>query len=276
MSVLRYAVFGQPVAHSLSPRIHAMFAAQFGRRVDYRAIEVAPGALGAALEAFAARGGRGANVTLPLKEEAVGLCASLGQAAVRAAAVNLLRLDARGWHGDNTDGIGLVRDLRERHGLSLDGAEVWLLGAGGAARGVIPALLDAGIAALTIINRSRPRAEALVGRFGARCQALPLDLGALAERAPPGLLLNALSSGHAGLFPLPVAPGWLHATLAYDLSYGAAARPFVAWARACGAAAVETGLGMLVEQAAESWWLWNRERPVTATVLAALQQGLDC
>ena len=167
-----FAVFGHPVAHSRSPRIHAAFAAQAGIDLAYARIDAAPDRFAAALAAFAREGGRGANVTLPHKAAALALCATLAPRALRAGAVNtLLRIDdddddgaagAARWHGDNTDGAGLVRDLQDRHGVRLAGLHVLLLGAGGAAAGVAPALLDAGVAGLSIANRGTERLQALV------------------------------------------------------------------------------------------------------------------
>ena len=153
MPVSRYAVFGHPVAHSLSPAIHADFGKQTGIALDYTAIDAAPEEFTAALERFAADGGKGANVTLPLKEAAFALSASLSDRARVAGAVNTLVRNDGQWQGDNTDGAGLVRDLTERHGLDLRGRRVLLLGAGGAARGVAPALLEAGITEMVVVNR---------------------------------------------------------------------------------------------------------------------------
>mgnify|MGYP002712922990 CR=1 FL=1 len=145
-----YAVFGHPVAHSLSPRIHAAFGTQSGHTVDYRAIDAAPELFAAALQHFAAEGGTGANVTLPLKEAAYALANTCSERARRAGAVNTLIREGEAWHGDNTDGEGLVRDLTDRHGLDLRGRRVLMIGAGGSARSVAPALLDAGITELVV------------------------------------------------------------------------------------------------------------------------------
>ncbi|MEO8161072.1 MAG: shikimate dehydrogenase, partial [Arenimonas sp.] len=162
----RFAVFGHPVSHSLSPRIHALFARQTGKTVSYEAIDAAPEAFASALAAFAASGGRGANITLPHKQAAAALCARLSERAQRAGAVNTLTRDGDSWVGDNTDGAGLVRDLTERQALDLRGRRTLLLGAGGAARAVAPALLDAGIAELFIVNRDPARADALADALG--------------------------------------------------------------------------------------------------------------
>src|SRR5688500_785599 len=230
-----YAVFGHPVAHSLSPRIHAAFGRQAGIEIDYVAIDATPTAFDDALAEFGRRGGAGANVTLPLKQSAYALCRDTTERARRAGAVNTLVRNGEGWHGDNTDGAGLVRDLTGRHGLDLRTRRTLLIGAGGAARGVAPALLDAGIGELFIVNRDATRADALAdllgepGRVHSRYFA---DLAALGEFE---LIVNATSAGRHGALPmLPMSlVGARSATV--DLSYGEAAIPFLAWARAAGA-----------------------------------------
>ena len=267
-----YAVFGQPIAHSLSPRIHAAFGEQCGIALDYRAIETGIDDFDAALETFARDGGVGANLTLPLKQAALARCSEVTDRARACGSVNTLVRAGSAWHGDSTDGVGLLRDLRQHQGFDPTGAEVLLLGAGGAARAVAFTLAAAGVRRLTIANRTRERAEALAGRLGldgvSACAWQQLH-----RLDPPGLIINATSAGHAaGDLELPtvlVAPG----ALCYDLSYGAAARPFLAWAGAAGAARLADGLGMLVEQAAEAFALWHGRRPDTAPVHAALRDG---
>lgn len=271
----RYAVFGHPVAHSLSPRIHAAFARQTGIAMDYRAIDATPEEFSTAFGAFAASGGVGANITLPHKERAVSLCASLSERALRAGAVNAMVKRADGWHGDNTDGIGLVHDLTERRRIDLRGRRVLLVGAGGAARGVAPALLDAGIAELWIVNRTPEKADALADalREPARVHTRYWDdlpgLGAF------DTLVNATSAGRgAGGLTLPfslVAPR----ALAVDLSYGEAAIAFMAWAGAANCEYRVDGLGMLVEQAAEAFELWHGVRPDTDPVYDGLAARAD-
>ena len=268
----RYAVFGHPVGHSLSPRIHAAFGRQLGIALRYDAIDATAEAFAAALDEFAADGGRGANVTLPLKEAAFALCAQASERARRAGAVNTLtRIDGR-WHGENTDGPGLVRDLTVRRGLDLRGRRCLLLGAGGAARGVAPALLDAGIAELVVSNRTPERADALADALGEPGRAHSRywsDLGNLGEFE---LIVNATSAarGGGGDFNLPFAMTTSR-TLAVDLNYGEAAIPFLAWARAAHCRDVVDGLGMLVEQAAESFSLWHGSRPDTDPVYESLR-----
>jgi len=267
-----YALLGHPVAHSLSPRIHAAFARQAGIELRYVAIDAPDFA--AALAAF---DGDGANVTLPHKAAAAAACATLGEAARRCGVANTLTRTPAGWHGDNTDGVGLVRDLTGRLGLDLRGRRTLLLGAGGGARGVAPALLDAGIGDLFVVNRTPARADALADMLGAPGRVHPRyreDLGALGEF---DLVVNATSAtrhadGSADT-TFPALPMSLlgRRGAAVDLSYGEAAVGFLAWARAAGARDVVDGLGMLVEQAAESFRLWHGVMPDTDPVYAALR-----
>ena len=272
MSSHRYAVFGHPVAHSLSPRIHAAFAQQTGIALEYTAIDAAPHGFVAALDRFADDGGAGANVTLPLKEAAFAICAQTTDRARRAGAVNTLTRNEGQWHGDNTDGAGLVRDLTGRHGLDLRARRALLLGAGGAARGVAPALLDAGISELIIVNRTAERADALADALGEPERAHSRywqDLGDLGDFS---LIVNATSASRQdqGAFTLPFHLATPR-TLAVDLNYGEAAIPFLAWARAAGCHDAVDGLGMLVEQAAEAFEHWHGVRPDTDPVYAALR-----
>jgi len=274
MSIARYAVFGHPIAHSLSPRIHAAFARQSGIALEYTAIDAPPQEFAAALERFAAGGGRGANVTLPLKEAAFALCAQVSERARRAGAVNTLTRNDGQWRGDNTDGAGLVRDLTGRHGLDLRARRALLLGAGGAARGVAPALLDAGIGELVIVNRTPERADALADALGEPARAHSRYWKDLRELGNFELIVNATSAGRAGgesgfSAPMPLVNG---RTLAVDINYGEAAIDFLAWARAAGCHDVVDGLGMLVEQAAEAFEQWHGVRPQTDTVYAALRE----
>lgn len=266
----RYAVFGHPVAHSLSPRIHAAFARQMGIELRYEAIDARPKDFTASLQAFADAGGAGANVTLPLKEAAFAQCTHVSERARRAGAVNtLLRTDG-GWHGDNTDGAGLVRDLTDRHALDLRERRTMLLGAGGAARGVAPALLDAGIGELTILNRTGSRADALADALAQPGRVHPRYLDELPRLGDFDLIINATSAARDR--QLPALHGQLvnRRSVAVDLSYGEVAVPFLAWARAAGCAKAIDGLGMLVEQAAESFALWHGKRPDTTAVYAEL------
>ena len=270
MTASRFALFGHPVSHSLSPRIHAAFARQTGIDMLYEAIDAED--FDAALTAF---DGAGANVTLPHKQRAAAACSTLGERARRSGVVNTLVRRDHGWHGDNTDGLGLVRDLTGRHRLDLRKRRTLLLGAGGGARGVAPALLDAGIGDLFIVNRTPERADALADALGEPRRVHPRyfdDLEALGEF---DLVVNATSAARGGSFPsLPmslVGPR----TTAVDLSYGEAAVGFLAWARAAGAHDTVDGLGMLVEQAAESFALWHGVRPDTDAIHAELRARDD-
>ena len=265
-----HAVFGTPISHSLSPRIHAAFARQCGIELDYLAIEADAGDFRAKLDDFAAHGGTGANVTLPLKEAAFALCSEASERARRAGAVNTLVRAGDGWHGDNTDGAGLVRDLTGRHMLDLRARRTLLLGAGGAARGTAPALLEAGIGELTIVNRTPERADALADALGEPGRVHPRYLGDLAALGEFDLIVNATSAARGG--QLPALPRSLvgRRCAAVDLSYGEAAIPFLAWARVNGCHDAVDGLGMLVEQAAESFALWLGTRPETDGVYAEL------
>jgi shikimate dehydrogenase len=272
MSPAYYAVFGHPIAHSLSPRIHAAFAQQTGIALRYEAIDAAPDAFADALAAFADAGGRGGNVTLPLKEAAFALCAQTSERARRCGAVNTLVRDGDGWRGDNTDGAGLLRDLGDRRAIDLRERRTLLLGAGGAARSVAPALIDAGIGELFVVNRDTARADALIdtlgqpGRIHSRYYD---DLAALGEF---DLIVNATSAArNGGMTKLPTSLAGAR-TACVDLNYGEAAIPFLAWARAANAHDRVDGLGMLVEQAADSFALWHGQRPDTDAVYASLRE----
>jgi shikimate dehydrogenase len=275
-TVDRYAVLGNPVAHSRSPFIHARFAAQTGQALVYERVLSPMEGFVETARRFAAEGGRGCNVTVPFKFEAPALAAQVTPRAQRAGAANVLRFDAEGWWADNTDGIGLVRDLQHHAGQRLDGARVLLVGAGGAAAGVLGPLVEAGVAEVVVANRTLARAEALVASHAALARTRGATLQAR-ELGAPGqgfmLVLNASASSLAGQVS-PVPPTVLaEGTLAVDLMYGPAAEPFLAWARAHGARARD-GLGMLVEQAAEAFFAWRGVRPDTVPVLAALREAL--
>ena len=266
-----YAVFGQPIAHSLSPRIHAAFARQLGIELEYRAIEASAETFVVELARFAEAGGRGANVTLPLKPQAAHLCMSLSDRARRADSVNTLVREGAGWHGDSTDGAGLIRDITGRHQLDVRERRTLLLGAGGAARAAAFALFDAGIAELTIANRTPERADALADAIGVPERVHTRYWDDLDQWGAYDLIVNATSAGHADrglrLPPSLVAPR----TLCYDISYGKAAIGFLAWARSAGAELAIDGLGMLVEQAAESFERWHGQRPDTEPVYTGLR-----
>ncbi|WP_024869227.1 shikimate dehydrogenase [Pseudoxanthomonas suwonensis] len=273
MSTARFAVFGHPIAQSLSPRIHAAFGRQCGIPLEYTAIDAPPDGFAAALESFAADGGRGCNVTLPLKEIAFSLCTQTSSRAQRAGACNTLTRRDGQWHGDNTDGAGLVRDLTGRQGLDLRARRVLLLGAGGAARGVAPALLDAGIGELVVVNRTPERADALVDALGEPGRAHSRYWEDLRELGDFELIVNATSAGRdqSSGFTAPLSLVNSR-SVAADLNYGEAAIPFLAWARSAGCLEAIDGLGMLVEQAAEAFELWHGVRPLTDAVYAELRE----
>lgn len=268
----RFAVFGHPIAHTLSPRIHHLFGAQLGIPVDYQAIDAAPDGFAAAVQAFFAGGGRGANVTLPHKRAAFGLAQVHSRAAERVGTANVLTPAADGTlHAHNTDGDGLVRDLAERHQVDLRGRETLLLGAGGAAHGVAWALLDAGVDGLTIVNRTAETANALADRLGEPGRARTRYWEDLDSIGSFDLVVNATSAGVQGQsLALPFSLAGARA-LCYDLSYGAAATPFLAWARAADARHAFDGLGMLVETAADAFELWHGKRPDTEPVYRELR-----
>lgn len=265
----RYAVIGQPVAHSLSPRIHQQFAAQSSDRLVYEAIEVTADELPVTLHALHGEGYRGLNVTLPHKQAVAGLCHSVSERASLAGAVNTLIAEPEGWRGDNTDGEGLIRDL-QRLGIEPGDRRVLLIGAGGAARGILGPLLALGPRELVLSNRNPWKPEALAEAFRGLGRLRPCTHLALkGDRFD--LVINATSAGHEGRAPrLP--DGLIdRAGVAYDLSYGPAHAPFKAWALAQGAATVHDGLGMLVEQAGAAYQLWRGRKPGVSPVISALR-----
>lgn len=272
MTDRRYAVFGHPIGHSQSPRIHRAFGEQFGLAVDYRAIDAAPADFPEAVREFFADAGHGANVTLPHKAAALALADTASEAAHRAGTANVLtRLDDGRLAAHNTDGAGLVRDLTERHRIDLRGHDALLLGAGGAARGVAWSLLDAGVQSLTIVNRSPGPADALADAIGDPERVHTRYWRDLADIGSYNLILNATSAGVLGAaLDLPGAIVGNRA-LCYDLSYGQAAIAFLAWAQSAGALFAFDGLGMLVETAADAFELWHGRRPDTDPVYAALR-----
>lgn len=270
----RFALFGHPVAHSLSPRIHAAFAQQTGVAMDYRLIDATPEDFSAALAEFAHAGGAGGNVTVPHKAAAFALCAATSTRAQRAGAVNTLVSRDGGWFGDNTDGIGLVRDLTARHRHDLRERRTLLLGAGGAAAGIAPALLDAGIGELTIVNRNRERADALAAMLAQPLRVRSRDWRDLETLSHFDLIINATAAARCDApLDLPLAIASRH-TLSVDLGYAQAAVNFLAFARAAHCQHAIDGLGMLVEQAAAAFELWHGLRPQTDPVYAMLRREL--
>ena len=268
----RFAVIGQPIAHSASPRIHTAFGEQLGIALDYERLEVEPEALSERLTELHAAGYAGLNVTLPHKQAVATECARVSERARLAEAVNTLsRIDA-GWTGDNTDGEGLLRDLQDNLGVAVAGKRVLVLGAGGAARGILPPLLETGPAELVLSNRSPWKPETIAEALAAHGPIRPATHMAL-KGDHFEIVINAMSVGHQGAFPRMPDGLLAQGAAAYDLSYGAAHTPFAEWARAAGAVAVHDGLGMLVEQAAASFALWHGQRPETAPIIAMLRAG---
>ena len=273
----RYAVLGHPVEHSQSPFIHAEFARATGEPVLYERVSCPLDAFADTVAAFASTGASGCNVTMPFKFAAFDLVRVTSSRARLAAACNTIRFDADGWHGDNTDGVGLVHDMERNAGVEIRGTRLLLIGAGGGAAGALGALIAAGASEIVVANRSIERAEALVARHRPCARETATQLRATALDACGDafdIVVNASSSSVAGVAS-PVPPSVLRAgTLAIDMMYGRAARGFVDWARAHGANGRD-GLGMLVEQAAEAFLFWRGVRPRTDAVLAALRQRVD-
>ena len=270
----QYAVFGNPIKHSKSPQIHAAFAAQTGQVLNYRAQLIELGNFAAAARHFFSEGGKGLNITVPFKLDACEFADELSGRARRAGAANTLALQDDGRvYGDNTDGVGLTRDINDNLGWNIADRRVLLLGAGGAARGILEPLLRKHPDLLVIANRTVDKAQQLARAFA--------DLGAVrgcSFEALDGnqfdLVINATSTGLSG--ELPALPGDLlsEGCCCYDLMYGAAPSPFMRWAAAQTAWAVADGLGMLVEQAAESFCIWRGVRPNTKPVIDAMRAAL--
>ena len=262
----RYAVVGNPVAHSKSPQIHAEFARATGQDLEYARLEAPLDGFESTVEAFRAQGGKGLNVTVPFKEAAFRYCRGLSPRARVAGVANTLVLTGTEVFGDITDGVGLVVDLTRNLGFDLRRKNLLLMGAGGAAQGVVQALLDAGVARLLIANRTVSRAQALAARHGVAACGYEELAG---ERFD--VVVNATSAGLANEAPKLPRSAFESGTLAYEMVYGRDT-PFLAQARAAGARTSD-GLGMLVEQAAESYLLWRGVRPDTGAVLEKLRGG---
>lgn len=266
----RYAVVGNPIAHSKSPLIHAAFARQTGQDLSYTALLAPLDGFVATVNEFRADDGKGLNVTVPFKQEAWQLATELTQRARLAQAVNTLKFEDGTILGDNTDGAGLVRDITLNLEFGIRGKRILLMGAGGAARGVVLPLLEQGPALFAIANRTPAKAHELGQQFLEHGDISTGDFASLAG-CHFDLVINATSSSLSGeLPPLPAgvfAPG----SLAYDMMYGKGLTPLLQFARDNGAARLADGLGMLVEQAAESFFLWRGVRPDTRPVIELLQ-----
>ncbi|PLW70866.1 shikimate dehydrogenase [Pseudohalioglobus lutimaris] len=269
----KYAVFGNPIKHSKSPIIHAAFAAQCAQAMQYRAVRVDLGGFDRAANKFFADGGKGLNITLPFKEDAFRFAGRLSERASRARAVNTLNLAADGViEGDNTDGVGLVRDMVANLGWVVRGLRVLIIGAGGAVRGVLEPLLRERPEGILIVNRTASRAEQLAAEF--------TDLGAISgggyeliEECQFDLVINASSAGLEGETPEMPSSILTERSCCYDMLYAAEPTPFMRWAAHHAAWAVTDGVGMLVEQAAQSFYIWRGLRPETQSVIASIRGG---
>lgn len=267
----RYAVMGNPIAHSKSPQIHSLFARQTRQNLVYSAILVELDQFAQAASTFAENGGKGLNITVPFKSEAWRWATQRSPRAERAGAVNTIVFRPDGTrYGDNTDGAGLVRDLKHNHGITLGGQRVLLLGAGGAVRGVLTPLMEEHPAQLVIVNRTAGKAIELASDL--------TDLGPITGCAYQDLdteqfdlIINGTSASLQGDVPPLPASALAAECLCYDMMYGAAPTAFVRWAQQHGAQRALDGLGMLVEQAAESFFLWRGVRPDTGPVIAAIR-----
>jgi shikimate dehydrogenase len=271
----RYAIVGHPVAHSKSPQIHALFARETGQDMNYERLLAPLDGFREAIEAFRLSGARGANVTLPFKLDAARYATEVSERARAAGAVNTLRFDADKIIGENTDGVGLCTDLTKNLGVTLAGSRILMIGAGGAARGVIGPLLAAKPKQLAITNRTQSRAEDVAGLFSGSAGASPIALSL--QQLPAhrfDLIINATSASLAeSLPPVPVSC-FDEGAFAYDMMYGIGQTPFLALASSAGAKTAD-GLGMLVEQAAEAFSIWRGVRPSTAPVINHLRAQLQ-
>jgi shikimate dehydrogenase len=269
-----YAVMGNPVGHSKSPQIHAAFARQTGERMVYTAIQVDPGGFAQAAGNFCANGGKGLNVTVPFKQDAFVYVQTRSPRAELAGAVNTIVFDTQGnAFGDNTDGVGLLRDLVQNLKVTVADRRVLVLGAGGAVRGVLGPLLEARPARVVVANRTPDRAHELAAQFSAIGQIEGASFDALAGQRFD-IIINGTSASLQG--EVPPLPAQICAVqcCCYDMMYGAVPTAFMRWAYGQGATHVMDGLGMLVEQAAESFFIWRGKRPTTAAVIADLRAAL--
>lgn len=267
----RYAVIGNPIEHSKSPLIHQAFAEQTGEKLEYTRLLGEPGRFEQQVRHFLDQNGKGLNVTVPFKEDAWRLMDELSPRAESAQAVNTIILLENGrLRGDNTDGVGLVRDLTDNQNARLEGARILLLGAGGAARGVLRPLLEANPQQITIANRTAHKAETLAADLAHLGPITGCGFDALAGQQYE-LIINATAAGLSDRVPdipdgLVAENGWC-----YDMMYGDKPTAFMGWGKSQGAAHCMDGLGMLVEQAAESFFLWRGVRPDTGPVIQALR-----
>lgn len=267
----RYAVIGFPIKHSWSPFIHGMFAKQAGQNITYTRMEVLPENLERDVGEFFASGGKGLNVTVPHKQAVCVLARYRTPRAEIAGAVNTIALQDEGLLGDNTDGAGLLTDLTRNLSLPIRSARILLLGAGGAARGVLGPLLGAAPDYVEIANRSGERATQLAEEFSSLGDVHGCGFDAISTGGTFDLILNATSASLQDTIP-PIPPSVIGpTTLCYDMAYGKGDTAFTRWARNAGAGRAETGWGMLVEQAAEAFQLWRGIKPDTKPVLEAVK-----
>lgn len=269
----RYAVLGSPVAHSLSPQIHTLFAAQTHQDLTYEKIEAPREGFIASVQHFIQNFGKGLNITLPFKEEAWLFATQKTERAEEARAVNTLTFENDTILGDNTDGEGFIRDLTQNHLYSLKGKQILLLSAGGAARGIMGPILRENPESLCLCNRTLMRAQSLVSHFSLKARSSVLqstDYSTLTGRFD--LIINATSASVQGTLP-PLSPHIVQGTFCYDLMYSNVPTAFIQWAKQNNALYTSDGLGMLVEQAASAFYLWRGIHPDTSPVLAILQNA---
>ena len=271
-SVDNYCVMGNPVAHSKSPQIHTAFAEQTQQNIFYQAIHVDDGKFIAALKEFQAQGGKGLNITVPFKGEAWEISENRSNRAERALAVNTISFDDAGnIIGDNTDGVGLIRDLTINHDISIKDKDILILGAGGAVRGILDPIFDKEPGKVVIANRTISRAEELADIFSDRVDISTCGFDELAI-SRFDIIINGTSASLQGEVP-PLPENLLNDNACcYDMMYSMSDTPFVSWAKAQGATKASDGLGMLVEQAAESFFIWRGFRPETRQVIYALRK----
>lgn len=263
----RYGVMGYPVSHSRSPVIHRLFAIQTNQEMQYELLQVTPEKLETAIQQFRRTGGKGLNITVPHKSEVCKLVDEMSERASTAGAVNTLVFREDDIFGDNTDGVGLLRDLVINQGLSIEGSNILILGAGGATRGIIGPLLEMQPASVKIANRTVGKAQSLIDHFSSMGSVSACPFNAVPVSDPYDIVINATSASLHGETPPYPSAAVSEASFCYDLSYGLKPTPFSKWAKELGAARSVMGWGMLVEQAAESFNLWRGVRPDTEPVL---------
>jgi shikimate dehydrogenase len=262
----RYAVVGHPIEHSRSPLIHQLFARQTGQHLTYELIDAEPPSFETAVRGFGAAGGKGLNVTVPHKEAAAALVDEISEPAHAAGAVNTITIEAGKLRGDNTDGVGFMRDVTVNQRQPIAARSVLVLGAGGAARGILGPLLAAQPRELVIANRTADRADQLIAHVGKPAGLRTTAFADLPSLGAFDVVINATSAGLKGEIPPFPASLVGPKTFCYDLVYSLNDTPFVAWARQHGAARAVQGWGMLIEQAAESFFIWRGVRPDTAPI----------